>query len=63
MIGVGHDKRQSFSAEVPGKTSEFGQHKPGKDEQSGAQSFVLEWKNLMPGYRPGTHWLRNRQPC
>lgn len=45
------------------KTWVFDQHKPGKDEQSEAQSFVLEWKNPVLWYRPGTHWLRNRQPC
>lgn len=36
--------KASFSAEAPGKTSGFGQHKPGEDEQSEVQSFVLEWK-------------------
>lgn len=59
----GMTKGKSFSAEGPGKSSEFGQRKPHKDEQSEAQSSVLEWKNPVPWYRPATHWLRNRQPC
>lgn len=36
-------------ADGPGKTSEFGQHKPGKDEQREATSCVVEWETLGLG--------------
>lgn len=62
-LGWGMTKDRTSVQRNLEKTSEFGQHNPGKDEQSEVQRFVLEWKKHAPWYKPGTHWLRNRQPC